>query len=158
MGSRREHWYSIFETPAPTTPHPCREITNTSGGIQTGVTQLLRPVQLPLEEQVGTHPWHPQKAPYSSQHWLIPSWKEASASLPCWPWGPSCYRLFSWTSSECTRIKEDPGGKSRVPTVGGGGCVCVQGPSGGISGGEVKCPHRPHGFPLGQSGVVLLGL
>lgn len=158
MGSRREHWYSIFETPAPTTPHPCREITNTSGGIQTGVTQLLRPVQLPLEEQVGTHPWHPQKAPYSSQHWLIPSRKEASASLPYWPWGPSCYRLFSWTSSECTRIKEDPGGKSRVPTVGGGGGVCVQGPSGGISGGEVKCPHGPHGFPLGQSGVVLLGL
>lgn len=125
MGSRREHWYSIFETPAPTTPHPCREITNTSGGIQTGVTQLLRPVQLPLEEQVGTHPWHPQKAPYSSQHWLIPSRKEASASLPYWPWGPSCYRLFSWTSSECTRIKEDPGGKSRVPTVGGGGGVCA---------------------------------
>ncbi|XP_070625620.1 MORN repeat-containing protein 3 isoform X1 [Bos indicus] len=85
--------------PAPSTPRPCRENTSASGGIQTGVTQLLGPVQLLLEEQVGTHPWHLQKAPYSFQHWLIPSQEEASASLPCWPWGPSCYCLFSWTSS-----------------------------------------------------------
>lgn len=45
-----------------------------------------------------------------------------------------------------------------VAGPGGGGGVCVQGPSGRISGGEVKCPHGPHGLPLGQSGVVLPGL
>lgn len=61
----------------PRPPHPacpCRKNTGASGGIQTGVTQLLGPVQLPLVEQRGTwaHARHPPKAPCSSQHWIIP--------------------------------------------------------------------------------------
>lgn len=129
-GVKERALYSIFEMPAPTTPHPCRENNCTSGGIQTGSHPTARTGAAP----VGGARGHTPLAPLRRHLLLLP------ALAHPFPGGGQCFSpllalgtllllpLFLDLISECTRIKEDPWwqepGAWQWVVVGGGG-VCA---------------------------------